>query len=668
MFWPAALLVALLTIPFHPLWMDMELVRRAWLLCLVGALCLLRPRNLLGLLSKTDVLFLLFLGWSGIGALSAANGWEAIYRLAHLTALFALFRWGRFQEPEIWLRAILPTAILVSAYGLLQSMGLEWPAHYANSQAPVSTLGNLNVASEFVAVAVAAAMVLLWSGERTLSETSLILCTAYLVVNGSRSGLIAVPAALLWLSVTGRGFRKTKVLALSLCLIGAGLGLAFPLLQPDPPEVLAPEAQVSTIDVRLEIWKACEEMVAEAPFGHGPGQFKVQYPRFRSQAEIELSTNERGFASTPRTAHNDPLELLVEGGWPGLLLGLAFGVAASVAVCGGGMTFTLTPLVCFALLSLVRSPLGNAPVAAWILVYLGSLLPGAEFRSRGVFLPWSTRLLGLALLAGGLPILISQTLATPYLAARANLQDPDPQHLERAVTWAPFETHLRELLVQEYLNPEPPSLPDAQRHLTALQELAPHSPFRLLWLAKEALLSQDLDRAQTALDELHVLDPGDIEASTLQSTILFLRGDHQAAIEAVYRNPHRRLQEHLVEHMQQLEDGARDAGDGAAAQLYECERVFLTALDRLREVGAAQSGVENVFTCFGESDQLQQDIRPWLLMAIQFHLLDQPADVENMAEEASQRGLELSPLHRDLFDGLVDPLRETPAWRDLLLQ
>lgn len=664
---PAALLVALLTLPFHPFWMDMELARRGWLLCIVGVLLALRPRRLLGPLDRVDLLFLGFLLWSALGALGASSGWDAVYRLAHLTALFAAFRAGRSEEPIIWLRAMLPTAIAISAYGMFQGLGLEWPSNYANAAAPVSTLGNLNVASEFTAVGLAAAVVLLWRGERALPATALILGTAYLVVNGSRSGMVAAPMVLLWVAVTVRGQMNCKVLALSLGLLGAGLGLVVPQLvssAEDVPHSTAPE--FSTIEVRQEIWKGSWQMAAEAPFlGQGPGQFSVEYARFRTQREIELSTNERQFPASPRTAHNDPLEILAEGGWPGLLLSLGLIAAASLAIYRSGMSPYLAPLLAFCLLSLVRSPLGNAPVSAWIMVYLGSLLPIARAESVGTRI-WGARALGTLLLVAGVPVLVSQTLAAPYLAARPNLQEPDPQHLQRALSWTSFDPRLHELLVQENLNKTPPALADAREHLISLAGLTPHSPFSFLMRIQEALLSGDLDRAQIALDRLRDLDPGNIEAATLQSTVHFRRGDHQAAIEAVYRVPHWRLREALPDHMRQLGDGVKNTGDTVNAKLYECEGVFLTALERLRQVRVAQSAVQDVVRCFGEAGRLQQDIRPWVLLAIQFHGLDNEAEVVAMAEEAGQRSLRLEPVYRDLFGELLEPLLEVEAWRALI--
>ena len=46
--------------------------------------------------------------------------------------------------------------------------------------------------------------------------------------------------------------------------------------------------------------------------GHGTGQFRYEYPRYRSEREIDLSTDGWRFHALPRTAHNDPLEILAD--------------------------------------------------------------------------------------------------------------------------------------------------------------------------------------------------------------------------------------------------------------------------------------------------------------------------------------------------------------------
>ena len=56
------------------------------------------------------------------------------------------------------------------------------------------------------------------------------------------------------------------------------------------------------------------------------------------------------------------------------------------------------------------------------------------------------------------------------------------------------------------------------------------------------------------------------------------------------------------------------------------------------------SQMSSSLSCFANAGQLRLDIRPWLLRAIQFHGLFEGAQVEDMAEQVQQLGLELSPL------------------------
>src|SRR5204863_9059072 len=100
--------------------------------------------------------------------------------------------------------------------------------------------------------------------------------------------------------------------------------------------------------------------------GQHAGQFAFEYPRVRRDEEIELSSFHRQFRTTVDSAHNDWLELPIEHGVAGLLLLLGFAVPLARAAARSGGTHALAPLGAFALLMLVRSPLGNAPAGAWI--------------------------------------------------------------------------------------------------------------------------------------------------------------------------------------------------------------------------------------------------------------------------------------------------------------
>ena len=49
-----------------------------------------------------------------------------------------------------------------------------------------------------------------------------------------------------------------------------------------------------TLDIRFEIGNGATKLFSESlVFGKGPGQFAVEYPRYRSQKEIEASSFER---------------------------------------------------------------------------------------------------------------------------------------------------------------------------------------------------------------------------------------------------------------------------------------------------------------------------------------------------------------------------------------
>ncbi|MBL8736967.1 MAG: hypothetical protein JNL12_11110, partial [Planctomycetes bacterium] len=170
--WPTWLLLGLLVLPFHPLWVDFEQVRRGLLLLLAGASLVLLPRLRAVRGERAALGFVGFLLLCGL-VRAATDAWlrdaktpasfqaaDAGYRLAHWLALGVLLRFGALQRT----RASLPFAgvlLATSLFGLLQRLGLAEIAGYGVEREPVSTLGNLNVASEWTAVAAMVTAVLL---------------------------------------------------------------------------------------------------------------------------------------------------------------------------------------------------------------------------------------------------------------------------------------------------------------------------------------------------------------------------------------------------------------------------------------------------------------------------------------------------------------------------
>ncbi|HEU4418065.1 MAG TPA: hypothetical protein VFT55_03950 [Planctomycetota bacterium] len=210
--WLPWLFLPLLALPFHPYWADFEQVRRGLLLVLAGA-CLLGCRTLRPV--SGERLWLAFCGWLLISAIvnrveqvvagtaettPSFQLWDAVYRLAHWIALAVVLRLGA-QAPSGFAAPCAIVLVATSLFGLLQRAGLGEIGGYGVEREPVSVFGNLNVASEFTAVA---AMVVAVSGpfgggtaRRWLQPVALVLAGAYLVVNHSRSGLVALPLGLL---------------------------------------------------------------------------------------------------------------------------------------------------------------------------------------------------------------------------------------------------------------------------------------------------------------------------------------------------------------------------------------------------------------------------------------------------------------------------------------
>jgi O-antigen ligase/tetratricopeptide (TPR) repeat protein len=678
---PAAFLL-LLVLPFHPYWLDFELARRGLLLVGCGGVVALalRERALLPppLESAASRWLLAFLAWMAIAAAAHASTlspWDAVYRLAYGAAFLVLLRLGPAFPAHAWLRPICWLLVATSLYGLLQRLGLaEWSG-YGTPGEPVSVFGNLNVAAEFTAVAVAATIAFGLQAPRP-AAAALFLAGAYLAVNGSRSGLWAAPlGALAVLALAGN--RWPHVLALLLALLlgaGAGIGVRSFAVDPGKPKTAqgtTATPQERTLQVREEIWKSCLHMAADAPLlGTGPGQFQVQYPRYRSQREIELSSHDREFATEAGTAHDDWLEILVEGGVPGLLLWLGF--FATMLWRARRAPHAFAPLLALGALMFVRAPLGNAPAAAIALLLAGTAGPPAPDGARRW--PWlaADAVVGVALLVlGALPILANCALI-PYQRAKSRFEKGAPG-LEQAATFDPFLPYVWQLLAQE----RQPDTADRARFESALAAadravaLRPHEPSFLLLRAELLMVLGRYDEARTDIDAATALDPGDPVWRIRRSTLAFLEGDHEAAIAVCWDHPHHRLLEQLPEHFAGFERKLREKKD-PWAERYAAERAFATALLALPNkdpVALSRTSrlVTQVKEAFFQAGLKSSDARPWWLLAL--HCLDigQREAAENLAQSMLKLQLEVPQWQRDLMGAAeLERLRALPGWATIL--
>lgn len=676
--WLPWVFVVLLVLPFHPLWVDFEQVRRGLLLVGAGAVLAALHRLPAARGERTVWWFAGFLFASAcinLGAQLIAQtedkpisfqSWDAVYRIAQVLALIAMLRLGA-AGPTAFATPIAAALLTTSSFGVLQHLGLAAIGSYGTAREPVSVFGNLNVASECTAV-LAAATAVLGSRPAWLWSAALATASVYLVVNQSRSGLVALPLGLLLLLVLRR--REQGWLAPAIGAGGAALGALLWLgcPRPEPVDLSAVAAEQKrgtvTLGVRLEIAKGSARLLGESPlFGLGPGQFAVQYPRVRSQDEIEASSHGRKFASEVRTAHDDWIEILVEGGLPGLVL---FALFLFALQRGATERVRQVPLFVLLLLMLVRSPLGNAPAVAIALLLVGRPDEGA---APGPARRWTDRVLGITLFALGLLPIVGNTVATAYLAARARGDHPPRDALASASWWMPFEPRWLQLLGQEQMMAG--DLAAAATTAARALQLRPFDPQAYVLLGEILARGNRVDEADRIARHALAFDPANPELRVLLSTMRARQKDPDAAIAAVVLQPHPVLRAQLREHFRALAKLAERAGDDAGACRYRVERAFLQAVDALGGADpaawtAAQEHVKALLTELRTAGIDRTDLRGHAVTSR--HALDigDPDLAIQQGEAAAKLGIPMPPWQRDLFGDKLDLLQTVEAWHAVL--
>ena len=688
-------LLALVTLPFVTFWIDYEFARRICLCSCVAIAMIVAnfkaPRLPLGV-APTAWLVLLALAW--LSGLWATNSFLGAWKVGYLAALWGCLRLGTHGTPEHWIRAALPITLAVAGLGLAQALGLDWPTGVRITQAPASTLGNLNVASEVVSLGVAASLLALRGAtRRAMPLASLLLGATYLVVNGSRSGQLAVVVALAIAIVAPAapglpGLARRAGLLLGTSLLGTALGSWIGALRPEIAEPVTAStnrstneqvSNPSTLSVRKELWLGALALAAEQPLrGQGAGQFRIEYPRYRRDAEIELSSFARSFRTTVDTAHNDVLELAVEFGIWGVVTSLLVAFAIAKAAYASSAAH-LAPLAAFAVLAMVRSPLANAPVAAFLFGYSGALLARHQTTSRPVsrwlalvptLLCWGTMLAG-SIVAGR-----NEWIVAEYLEQRTAkpVAECDVRPLE-ATLWKGYaEPREIGLVMRHFAVTLGPKEALAQLERLGSPDLTqvPNEPGLWFLRATVAHAAGRNDLAFAALAEVHRLDRRDPEAALLRAVLHTQAGDGASALGALVQDAHHKLRAGLASHLAELAALAERLGNQTTALRLRAEQAFVLALDQVQRSHADQDrlaalhAVDTLRDAFELANLGSTDARPSLLRAALQLARGQEQLARDLGDQATRRHWSVPSEARDLVRQVATPLRALKEWEPVL--
>ncbi|MGA0867760.1 MAG: O-antigen ligase family protein [Planctomycetota bacterium] len=671
-----AAFLALLALPFVPAWLDFELARRGMLMALVGLVLLgfaLRRRVLRSAAPHGTVPCVVLVVWLLCGMPgSTGHVDQGLQRVLYLGGLAALFVAGARWQVDTVLRAVVSIGVLVAAYGTAQALGLDLPAGYARPDQPVSTFGNTNAASEFTTFALAAAMALAVRTRRAAAfmVPTILVLGLYVGANGTRAGYVGVGLACVLLALADRRIASRAMVAAVAALavvVGAGLHGGR---QPDPPAPAAMEAPAavtpSTIDVRFALWSGTLDLIAEAPLaGHGPGQFRTEYPRFRTQREIEATSFGRQFATFAENPHNEFLELAAEGGIvaAGLVLLLAWAIGRAGARRGRALLTDLAPVAAFAFACTVRAPLQNAPAAAAAALLAGALAaraPGVT-APRRLAVPRRAGLLtlGALLLYEGSVHVVAATLATHV---------HDPAALEVAARLHPGESRYRSLLIQArcggvdasglLVDHGADALAACRQDLALLLASDPNNTNALFLAAQLGLGGGDAHTARAALGRILELDRSEPRAQSLTAVLLAREGDVPAAIATLYSHPHATLRARLAEVLTELRTipGLATSADELLAR----ETRFVRAVDALLDDPATGATAQSILAVAGSGDP-----RGSILVAARLRALGQGQQADALAPEPGSLGpIDTGSLH--LMGPLLGPLRSLPRWARVL--
>ncbi len=454
---------------------------------LFGALCL-------GLLP------LLFAGeppvWGGL-----ADRAPLLAALALLAA--AVARPAAVERALPW---VVGGVFLTAGYGLLQRAGLDplgWRPEPGSP--PVAPLAGTNHATELLVLALVSVV-----AAPALAARGWWLAALPVALHAGWFGVTAFRLALpLGLAAAVRADRRRLLPAAMLLLAAVAGEGARAWTEESPPEsaAKAPGPDLSSWEVR---WLTHQDVLAKAvttPLGIGLGRFELDFPHWRSPETLRVASRDYTDPATPtqKDPHDEPLLLLIECGWLGLLLGA--GGLLLLLRRPDRAAWTSAPLLALAVPLLVRAPLSENPAA----LAFAALLLGAGARSSDGPAPTGTPRPAAALAAPALAF--AALLAAPSqllgeLGVASYLEQPaGGAGLRRALEARPWDARAWDLLAADRGQRGRP-LEEIREALVQALRHDPSDLFALTARFEVEVNAGDAAAALAALERAELLAPG----------------------------------------------------------------------------------------------------------------------------------------------------------------
>ncbi|MDP9056802.1 MAG: O-antigen ligase family protein [Pseudomonadota bacterium] len=249
------------------------------------------------------------------------------------------------------------------------------------------------------------------------------------IATASRTGIAMLPLALIGFATLASRKSPHRRFIIGASCIFAVLAFVF-YFSPLGQDVLARFSVAASDDRRLYWANTVYALRNFLPLGAGFGSFAHVYIGVEPLAQVQLQWINH--------AHNDYLELVLEGGWPAAVLAIAALVGIAVGVVNlwrrgehNSALATAFGIGVILVFSLVEYPLRMTGTAVAMAILVAMLLPGGVARAAddGAALKPARRILVSAAAAAGVVIVVTTQVSISLLMAR---------HAEEAVAVTPW--------------------------------------------------------------------------------------------------------------------------------------------------------------------------------------------------------------------------------------